>query len=118
MDSIAPSPTFLIAPRPKRMRWSPTTVNLKPDSFTSGGEDLEPQLARLVDVAHHGVGVADLRRQQRGHELGCVVRLEPGRLVGEHRVRYRVRFVEPVAAERLDLRGDVVDGPAAVPQRS
>ena len=37
IDSMAPSPTFRTAPRPKRMRRSLTTVNLKPDSFTSGG---------------------------------------------------------------------------------
>ena len=81
-----------------------------------GGEDEEAQLARLVDVTHHVVGIADLRRQQRGHELRGVVRLEPRRLVGEHGVRDRVRLVEPVAAEGLDLRGDVLDRAAVVSQ--
>ena len=42
MESIAPAPTFLIAPSPNRMRRSPTTVNLKPDSFTSGGSTSRP----------------------------------------------------------------------------
>jgi hypothetical protein len=44
IDSIAPSPTFRTAPRPKRTRPSPTTVNLKPDSFTSGGRISRPRL--------------------------------------------------------------------------
>jgi hypothetical protein len=42
MDAIAPAPTFLTAPSPKRIRRSPTTVNLKPDSFTSGGNTSRP----------------------------------------------------------------------------
>jgi len=42
IDSIALPPTFLIAPSPKRMRRSPTTVNLNPDSFTSGGNTSRP----------------------------------------------------------------------------
>ena len=42
IDSIAPQPTFRTAPSPKRIRWSPTTVNLKPDSFTSGGSTSRP----------------------------------------------------------------------------
>jgi hypothetical protein len=42
MDSMAPQPTFRTAPSPKRMRRSPTTVNLKPDSFTSGGSTSSP----------------------------------------------------------------------------
>ena len=33
IDSMAPKPTFLTAPSPKRIRLSPTTVNLKPDSL-------------------------------------------------------------------------------------
>src|SRR2546430_9871239 len=35
-------PTFLIAPSPNRTRPSPTTVNLNPDSFTSGGSTSRP----------------------------------------------------------------------------
>ena len=71
-------------------------------------QHLEAQLARLVDVLHHLVGVADFRRQQRRHELGRVVRLEPRRLVATDRVRHRVRLVEAVAAEGLDLRRQLV----------
>src|SRR5206468_1562183 len=42
IDSIALPPTFLIAPSPNRTRASPTTVNLNPDSFTSGGSTSRP----------------------------------------------------------------------------
>ena len=42
MLAMAPSPTFRTAPRPKRIRRSPVTVNLKPDSFTSGGNTSRP----------------------------------------------------------------------------
>ena len=42
IDSMAPSPTLRTAPRPKRMRLSATTVNLNPDSFTSGGRISHP----------------------------------------------------------------------------
>ena len=42
IDSIAPAPTLRTAPSPKRMRRSPTTVNLKPDSCTSGGSTSRP----------------------------------------------------------------------------
>ncbi len=42
IDSMAPAPTFLVAPSPKRMRVSPTTVNLNPDSMISGGSTSSP----------------------------------------------------------------------------
>jgi hypothetical protein len=80
-----------------------------------GGEDLDPHLARLGHVLHHRVGVADAARQERGHEVGRVVRLEVRRVVRHHRVGDRVRLVEAVAPERLDLAGDVLDDRALVP---
>ena len=42
IDSMAPLPTLRTAPSPNRIRCSPTTVNLKPDSFTSGGSTSRP----------------------------------------------------------------------------
>ena len=74
-----------------------------------GREDLKGELTRFVDVLHDAIGVADFRRQQRRHEFGRIVDLEPGRLVREDRVGDGVRLVEAVAAERLDLRGDLLD---------
>ena len=41
------------------------------------------------------------RRQQRGHELDRIVRLEPRRVIGQQRVRRGVRLVEAVAGELL-----------------
>ena len=55
--------------------------------------------ARFVDVLHHFFGVAGFRSQQRGHEFDRIVRLEPGRLIGQQRVGAGVRFVEAVAGE-------------------
>src|SRR6267142_861337 len=51
-----------------------------------GCEDLQVELASLVDVLHDAIGVADFRRQQRRHELGRIIRLEPRRLVRQDRV--------------------------------
>src|SRR4029077_9046841 len=42
MDSIPRAPTLLLAPGPKRSRRSPTTVNLNPDSLTSGASTSRP----------------------------------------------------------------------------
>ena len=74
-----------------------------------GRQDLQVELARLVDVLYDQIGVADFRRQQRRHVLRGIVRLEPRRLVGKDRVGDGVGLVEAVAAERLDLRGDLFD---------
>ncbi len=48
-----------------------------------------------------------LRGQQRGHELGRVVRLEIGRLVGDQSVGGGMRLVEAIAAEELDQLEDL-----------
>src|SRR4029450_11000183 len=93
--STAPSPTFLMAARPKRMgaRSVPgTTVKNMSDSLPSGGgpwmprprdargagggEELDAHLPALADVDDHLVGVRALRREQGGHEVRGVVRLE------------------------------------------
>ena len=69
-----------------------------------GRQQLEPDLPRFIDVLDDAVGVADLRRQQRGHEIGRMVDLEPRRVERDDRVGDGVRLVESIAAERLDLR--------------
>jgi hypothetical protein len=50
------------------------------------------ELAQLVGVVHH-------RRQVRGHERCRMMRLEIRGLIGDQRVRGRVRLVEAVAGE-------------------
>ena len=105
IDSIAPAPTLRTAPSPKRIRRSPTTVNLKPDSFTSGGSTSSPSSRASLMYCTTLSVLPISEREQRRHELGRVVRLEPRGLVGQDRVRHRVRLVEAVAAEGLDLRG-------------
>ena len=66
-----------------------------------------PDFAALADVLHDIVGLVEHRRQQRGHEIGRIVALQPCGLVGEQRIGGRVRFVETVAAEGLDLLGQL-----------
>ena len=80
-------------------------------------QQLEPEVARFVDVLDDAVGVADLRRQQRRHEVGGEVRLEPRGVVRDDRVRDRVRLVESIPAERLELAGDLLDDAAIVTAR-
>jgi hypothetical protein len=58
-------------------------------------EDLDPEVARLVDVLHHRVGVADAGREHRGHELRRVVRLEPGGLVREDEYATECDLLKP-----------------------
>src|SRR5438105_2313233 len=74
-----------------------------------GWEHLDVELTRLVDELHDAVRVADRRRQQRRHEVGGMVRLKPRRLIRQNRVSDRVRLVEAVAAEGLDLPGELLD---------
>ena len=53
----------------------------------------------FVDENRQLVEVADLARDQGGHELGRVVGFEVGGLVGDDAVAGAVRFVESVAGE-------------------
>src|SRR5207237_5786487 len=90
-----------------------------------GGENLDTglrraghvELTRFVDVLDDVVGVTDLRGEQRGHEVGGVVRLQPGGVVRDDRVGDRVRLDEAVAAEGFDLAGDLFDDAAVVATR-
>ena len=61
------------------------------------------ELPALSDVLDHVVGVGHDRREHGGHELSGVVRLQPGGVVGNDRIRGRVREVETVPSEGLDL---------------
>ena len=74
-------------------------------------QDLDPHPPAVVDVLDEvllALGAVHLRREQGGHELGRVVRLEVGRLEGDEGVRRGVRLVEPVAAEELDQVEDLL----------
>ena len=64
-----------------------------------------PQLPALAHVLDHVVRLVDNRREQRRHELGRVVALQPRGLVRQQRVGGGVGLVEAVAAEGLDLVG-------------
>ncbi|MNM42531.1 hypothetical protein D3C81_533730 [compost metagenome] len=61
----------------------------------------QAEVAHLVQEADHLFGVVHVRRQRRGHELGRVMALEPGRLVTDQGVGGSVRLVEAVAGELL-----------------
>ena len=106
-DSIAPSPTFLIAVRPKRTPCG-VTVNRQLALVDVRRQHRDAAFAALAEVERELVGVLRFDRQQRRGEVPRVVRLQIGRLVGEQRVRRRVRLREPVAGEVLhqveDLR--------------
>ena len=61
--------------------------------------DGNAHLAAFINVLDHVIGVAGHGGEQRGHELDGVMRLEISGLIGEHRVRGGVRFVESIAGE-------------------
>ena len=71
-------------------------------------QDADAHLRRLVDELHHEVGAVHFRGHQRGHEVPRVVNLQPRGLVRDERVGDRVRLVEAVARERLDVVEDLV----------
>ena len=72
-----------------------------------GREDLYSRVADLLHVGGHLLLLrADLAGEVGGHELGVVVRLEPGSLVGDEGVGGAVRLVETVPRE---LGHDVED---------
>ena len=120
--STAPSPTFLMAASPKRMACGAFAAGdhreeHARDSLHVRRQHRDAHGAALADVLHHLVRVRALRRQQGGHEVGRVVRLQVGRLVGEPGVGRGVGLVEAVPRELLhvvpDLRGLLL-GDAAV----
>ena len=79
-----------------------------------------PKPARLLDEAIQLVGVAHVERHRGGDELGRVVRLEIGGLIGDQRIGRGVGFVEAVAGEFRHQLEDIF-GPCpvdAVPDRT
>src|SRR5216117_893102 len=59
-------------------------------------------LARLGEIHRELVGVLRLDREERRGKVPRIVRLEIRGLIGEERVRGRVRLVESVPREELD----------------
>ena len=64
-------------------------------------------LAAFANVLHHVLRLAGLRRQQSGHELHRIMRLQPRRVIGQQRVGRGVRLVEAVAGELLHVVKDL-----------
>ena len=76
-------------------------VELVSGAVYVGWQDLEAERARLAEQVDHLVRVVHVGRQHRGHELGRIMGLEPGGLVGHQRIGRRMRLVESVAGELL-----------------
>ena len=74
-----------------------------------GRQDRDSHLAAFVDVLHDLFLVPPLARQNRGHEVLRVTRLEICRAIGEHRISRRMRLVETVAGELLHQIEDAGD---------
>ena len=74
-----------------------------------GRLDSDAHLAAFVDILHHIVSAAGNRGQQRRHELHRILRLQVRRLIGEQRIRCRVRLVETVARELLHQVEDLLN---------
>ena len=66
-----------------------------------------PAVLDMLDEELVALGAVHLRREHGGHELGRVMGLEIGRLVGDQRIGRAVRLVEAVAAEVLDQVEDL-----------
>ena len=80
-------------------------------------QHLDAHPAALVEVDRHLVLVVLHRRQDRGHVLRRVVRLEVGRPVRHQPVRRRVRLVERVVGERHQHVPQRLDRPLREPVR-
>ena len=64
-----------------------------------GRLDLDAEPLRLGAEFGELVGVAHVERHRRGEKLDRIVRLHVGGLIGQQRIRRRVRFVEAVFGE-------------------
>ena len=73
---MAPLPTFLTAPSPNRIRFASSTVNLYPDSFTSGGSTSIPSSrASLMNLTTESVSPMDDERMAAMKSAGkCALR--------------------------------------------
>ena len=74
-----------------------------------------PMRACIGHVQGDAIGVVLEDRQQRGHVLGRVVRLQVGGLTADHAVIGGVALVEAVARELLPVGEDRVGGFFAMP---
>ena len=81
---------------------SPSTVNSRWLRWTSGGQHLDAHPAALGDGRGDLLLVRPERRQDGGHVVDRVVRLQIGGLVGDEPVARGVGLVEAVALERLE----------------
>ena len=64
-----------------------------------GRQHADPKLTAFRKVPHHLVGIAHLTRQQSGHKLGRIVRLEIRRVVRHQRVGRGMGLVEAIAGK-------------------
>ncbi len=76
--------------------------------LTSGGSNVMPNLARVLEQHLELVGVVHFDRHVGAVELGRVVHLQPRRVVRQQRVGGGVRLVEAVARELLHQVEDLV----------
>ena len=100
--STALKPTPLIAPRPKWIFPSLATWNVELPLVDVRRQHLDPHPPAVVDMLDEelvALGAVHLRGEHGGHELGRVVGLQVGRLVGDQGIGGAVRLVEAVAAE-------------------
>ena len=67
-----------------------------------GRQALDSAAAHVLDEDRELVGQRHVEAHRRGIEFGAVVRLQPGRLIGDQRVGGGVALVEAVAGELVD----------------
>ena len=66
-----------------------------------GREKCQLQLTTIVFERYEPVSVIQIGAHYRGHKLGRIVCLQVSRLIGQHCIRGRMRFIEPVTSEFL-----------------
>jgi hypothetical protein len=107
MASITSDPRFFMALSPKRICVSSMTVKLDMDSLTSGGKTSIPSL-RHSSTASTIEGISRrLGSHNSRHKFHRVVGFHVCRLVGDHRIRCRMGFVESISCEWLNPRPDL-----------
>ena len=73
-----------------------------------GRQHANIHFAAFVDVLHDLRHVAGFRREQRGHEIDRIVRLQISRYECQKRISRRVRLVEAVSGELLHQVEDLL----------
>ncbi len=108
--STALNPTPLIAPSPKWIFPSPATWKVELPLVDVRRQHLDPHPPAVVDMFDEelvALGAVHLRGEHGGHELGRIVGLQVGRLIGDQGIGGVMRLVEAVAAEELDQVEDL-----------